>query len=287
MGEDAALISKRKEKTLVSTDSLVEGIDFNYGKLSPENVGRKALAMNLSDIAAMGGRPQTFLISLGIPKPLSENWILRFYDGVVKIAKKFKVKCAGGDISQARQFFASLTILGSAPPQGRVVRRSGAQAGNLIGVTGRLGGSILRHHYDFEPRIYEGQLLARKGVTAMIDISDGLLQDLEHLLKASGKGAEIDLKQIPVSKDASQMAHHDKEKAVDRALSDGEDFELLFTISPSKKRELEQAWSRNFPRVSLSWIGRVTKEKSRIKWFYHSRPVSAPPLKRKGYSHFA
>ncbi len=286
IGDDAAVLPGAGNKIcLLTTDVIVEGIDFSYRKLSPYQAGRKALAVNLSDIAAMAGTPTTFVIALGIPKHYPESWILKFYEGLTALAKKHKVFCAGGDISRSRQFFASLALLGEAR-KGRVILRSGARPGDLIGVTGSLGGSILGHHHTFEPRLVEAAFLSRYGhPTSMMDISDGLVQDLGHILRSSGVGARLDLEKIPVSSAARKLACNQRYRALIHALSDGEDFELLFTINPRHQKKLERGWRRRFPKVPLSWIGSVRPGKNRIAWFRKGRPAAAP-VRKTGFSHF-
>jgi thiamine-monophosphate kinase len=324
IGDDAAVLSVAKGKQLVvSTDVIVENVDFicrtnkgarhNYRVImpgtfmNPKKIGRKALAVNLSDIAAMGVSPTAFVISVGRPPYVADLWLKRFYDGLLALAKQYDVACVGGDFSSSREFFASITIFGEALPH-QIVKRSGARAGDWIAVTGFLGGSILRHHYDFEPRVREGKILAREDfVSAMIDISDGLVQDLSHILKASKVGAVLDLDKIPVSSDAKKIARAvilrsgatknlkpgsfafckaQDDEALLRALSDGEDFELLFTVPPWQKMMLEKVWRKKFPRVPLAWIGKIEGKMPRISWRQNGVRVPAPELLCKGFSHF-
>lgn len=287
IGDDAgALRFARNKMVWVSVDAVVDGVDFRIGKIRPEEAGRKALAVSLSDMAAMGARPVAFVAAVGIPNGLSGAWLLRFQRGMVTLAKKYSVACLGGDISRAKQFFASVTILGEAVSS-RAILRKGARPGDWIAVTGALGGSILRHHYGFEPRVAEGRFLAERfRPHAMIDISDGLLQDLGHLLKASKAGAEIEWDRIPVSGDARILSRKDKRCVYEHALTDGEDFELLFTVPPAVRKKLAREWKRRFPRVRLSWIGRMTGAAGQVRWLKNGRPVSAPRLKKTGFKHF-
>ena len=287
IGDDAAVLNVAKNKQLVvSTDVIVENIDFRRKTLSPEKIGRKALAVNLSDIAAMGASPTAFVISVGRPPSISDAWLKRFYNGLLALAKQYNVACIGGDFSKSKEFFASVTILGEIS-QGQVVKRSGAMAGDWIAVTGALGGSLLRHHHDFTPRVREGLFLAEQFTpTAMIDISDGLVQDLSHILKASKVGALLELDKIPISSDAKRLANGNCRKALGRALSDGEDFELLFTVPPRQKMMLEKILEKKFPHVSLTWIGKIVGKTSRIAWRRNGRKAVAPRLLRKGFSHF-
>lgn len=287
IGDDAAALGIGKGKQLVvSTDVIVENVDFNRKALSPEKIGRKALAINLSDIAAMGATPVAFVISIGKPAYITTVWLKHFYKGLLALTKQCDVPCIGGDFSRSKEFFASITIFGEAAPD-QIIKRSGAKPGDWIAVTGFLGGSLLGHHCDFTPRIREGLFLAQHVTpSAMIDISDGLVQDLEHILKASGVGAVIDLDKVPVSRDAKKMSSGNKKKALSRALSDGEDFELLFTASPKKKKILEKIWKKKFPKAPLTWIGKIEGKNPVIRWMRHGKVVKAPKLSQKGFSHF-
>ena len=287
IGDDAAVLSVNKSKKLVvSTDVIVENVDFKIKTLSPEKIGRKALAVNLSDLAAMGAAPTAFVISVGKPSYITSSWLKRFYKGLLSLAKKYNVACVGGDFSSSKEFFASVTIFGEASSH-QIVKRSGAKSGDWIAVTGALGGSFLQHHHDFMPRVREGLFLVKHITpTAMIDISDGLVQDLSHILKASKVGATLNLDKIPVSRDARKTSRGNEEKALASALSDGEDFELLFTVPPGKKAMLEKIWEKKFPKVFLKWIGEIKRGSSRISWRQNGKTVAAPKLFQKGFSHF-
>lgn len=284
VGDDAAVLKNAGAGDwVVSTDMLVEGVDFILDELSPERIGRKALAVNLSDLAAMGAVPLAFVISIGKPKHVSAGWVLRFYDGLLKLARQFKTDCVGGDLSGAREFSVSVTVLGKTR---RAVMRGGAKAGDWIGVTGKLGGSILRHHWAFSPRIREGKFLAeRRFANAMIDISDGLYQDLRHILKASRMGAEVALDRIPIAADALRSSRGDRTAALERALTEGEDFELLFTASPGSKARLGRVWKDRFRGVPLTWIGKIVKGDPAVRWLSGGKCVRLF-LASKGFRHF-
>lgn len=318
IGDDTAVIQGNFRDILFTTDTIVEGIDFELKKTPAAKVGRKALAVNLSDIAAMGGIPVAGLVTLGIPRQWSTAWIEKFYEGLLPLARKYKVSIAGGDITRSEEFFCSVALMGRF--EKRFVTRSGAKTGEVIGVTGKLGGSILGHHLHFEPRVQEGQFLAQHfGVTAMIDISDGLVQDLGHLLKSSKVSAQIDLNKVPISTDAVSLSLREAKRRsnprlipagiaslspslsarraggpvavrndtiLEHALTDGEDFELLFTVSVSKVLPLSKAWKKKFPRVPLSWIGRIEKGPAGIAWFREDDKVKASQFKSPGFSHF-
>jgi thiamine-monophosphate kinase len=287
IGDDADLLRIAPGfEQVVSTDVIAEGVDFVRGKLAPRLAGRKALAVNLSDMAAMGAKPLAFVVALGIPESAGEKWLFAFYDGLIHLAREHGVLCLGGDISRSRQFFAAVTILGSVR-QGEAVPRSGAKPGDAIGVTGTLGGSILKHHYRFTPRVREALFMTRHvKVHAMIDISDGLWQDLEHVLSASGVSAAVDLAEIPASRDAFKMCGGNRDRALRRALTDGEDFELLLTVAGKDKIRLQEIWPAKFPGVKLSWIGEVKKGKGPVLWYLNGKKTKPPAVRTKGFSHF-
>lgn len=284
--DDAAVIpTKKNENWLLTSDVLVDGVDFHVRKHRPEFIGRKVLAVNLSDIAAMGGAPVGFVIALGIPAAMRPAWIEKFYQGLMVLAKKYQTLCLGGDISKSKTFFAALTLLGKVEKKGYVMR-SGARAGDLIGVTGRLGGSILSKHFHFEPRIHEAKFLVNHvKPSAMIDISDGFTQDLEHVIRDSRVGARVNLLKIPVSQDAREKAKGNLKNALKSALTDGEDFELIFTVSQSNKKWLDQNWEKHFPKTPLTWVGKIEKGKNLV-WMKGARQVSDPAGRKKGYQHF-
>lgn len=290
IGDDAGVLpgagTGLPRPCILTTDTIVEGVDFRFGEISPERAGRKSLAVNLSDVAAMGAQPVAFVVALGIPKNLSEHWIEKFYEGMIGLAKRYSVHCVGGDISRAREFFVSITLVGR-EGKGSIVTRAGARPGDWIAVTGSLGGSILGRHFRFEPRIWEGLFLSyRFHPHSMIDISDGLVQDLGHILKASRVGAQLDLDQIPVSSDAQKLARRNFQKALEHALTDGEDFELLFTIPAARRKRLESEWRKHFPRVRLSWIGRIQTRREKIEWCWKGKRIPPPRLKKAGFAHF-
>lgn len=286
IGDDAAVLAgPGRERLLLTTDILVEGVDFKP-KARPELVGRKALAVNLSDIAAMGGTPSACVVGLGLPRRMSEKYVGRVYGGMTALAKKFGVQIAGGDISRSPVFFISVAMLGKAGAN-EIITRAGARPGDVIGLTGRLGGSILRRHFLFTPRIAEGRFLAaRFKPHAMIDISDGLVQDLWHILAGSKVSAALDLDRIPVSSDALRLARRNSIKALGHALTDGEDFELLFTLDPRKRERLERRWEKRFPRTPLVWIGKIEAGLPAISWTRAGRKTAAPRLSKTGFTHF-
>jgi thiamine-monophosphate kinase len=229
IGDDCAVLPYTRNRYLLYTcDMLVEGVDFKKGE-DPALIGRKSLAVSLSDIAACGGIPRWCLVSLGIPGRTSEAAIDAFYRGLGMLAKKYSVAIVGGDISRAPQLVIDISMIGEVSA-GKLVLRSGAKVNDIIFVTGDFGGSIRGKHLRFEPRLDEAAFLVNTfKPTSMIDCSDGLSQDLGHILDASRVGAVLYEELIPVSKDASGLGD---------ALSSGEDFELIFTMKPQQARML-------------------------------------------------
>ncbi len=221
IGDDCAVINYTKDKYLLLTvDMLIEGVHFDLRKFGARKVGRKALAVSLSDIAAMGGIPKYCLISLGIPPNTPLKTIDNFYAGFLELAKEYNVELIGGDTNRARKLICDVCVVGEAEKK-YLKKRSGAKIGDRIYVTGSLGGSIKGKQYNFTPRIKEARDLVRNfKVNSMIDISDGLASDLRHITDASNVGAAIYAENIPVAKSSSLKS----------ALTDGEDFELLFKM---------------------------------------------------------
>ena len=285
IGDDAGIFASQSGwKWVSSTDVIEDEVDFIHAKTPAKLVGRKALAVNLSDMAAMGAEPVAFVISLGLPKDIKKAWLKQFYVGMMALAKRYGVLCIGGDVSRSPRFFSSIAIMGRVRSK-EILKRSGAKAGDWIGVTGKLGGSILKHHLTFEPRLSEARFLAKAiKPSALIDISDGFAQDLSHILKASKVGARMELNDIPVSQDAFRLARKNKLKAIQHALTDGEDFELLFSMSTAKKKKLDRVWKKRFPRTPLSWVGRVIREKQKMLWSDQGKRIRLP-FKVQGYVH--
>jgi thiamine-monophosphate kinase len=237
IGDDAAVLNWPSEKTLVTVDMLMEGVDFTFPEASPEQVGRKALSVNLSDIAAMGGKPIAAVVSVALPRRHGAELARRLQQGIEQRAREFDVALAGGDTnSWDGPLVISITVLGEPSARGPVLR-SGARAGDWILVTGEFGGSIAGHHLEFTPRVREGLLLAENyDVHAMIDVSDGLAADLHHVLDESRLGALLFADRIPIS--AAARATTDGKSPLEHALSDGEDFELIFTVAPETAQAL-------------------------------------------------
>jgi len=270
---------------LFKTDAMVEGIHFT-AEAPPQKVGHKALARCLSDIAAMGGTPNSALITLGLPQKFEAAFVENLYTGMGVLARRYEVAIVGGETTtNPERMFISVALLGWAA-RGKALLRSGAEVGDAIFVTGELGGSRSGKHLEFEPRLKEAQFLAHNlSVHAMIDVSDGLGTDLRHVLKASRVGAELLSSSIPVSREARRAAKAESSGKTPllAALTDGEDFELLFTVASRDAVPALDAWKKRFPSVPLTCIGRITAGDSiTIRDKQGVRPLTA-----HGYVHFS
>jgi thiamine-monophosphate kinase len=298
IGDDAAILRpSANSELLITTDLLVEEIHFDLSYTSPAQLGHKALAVNLSDIAAMGGRPRYFLLGFACPRPLAEGFLDNMIDAMMSLAREHGVALIGGDTCTARRsLFINITLIGECAP-GKSVRRNTARPGDSIYITGALGGSalgldLLRSGIRFsqegerdektaalsahllpQPRVELGAAIGERGLaTAMIDISDGLSSDLNHICDESGVGAEVDAEAIRIASGAS----------LKQALNGGEDYELLFTVSPDRVAEIETLRT-DFPNIEISKIGSITTSQER--WLIsEGKRYSLIP---RGYDHFA
>lgn len=276
IGDDAAVIRISKDKYLLSTcDMLIEGKHFRK-RDNLYDIGYKAVACSLSDIAAMGGEPYFALLSLGIPKRFKFKDISSLMKGIKKSASMFSVSIIGGDTNASDKLIIDIHMMGFVNPK-KLVLRSGTRAGDYIFVTGSLGGSIYRRHLKFMPRVKEVKFLTgRFKINAMIDISDGLVLDLWRILKASGGvGAVIFESLIP---------RHKESRSLEEVLYMGEDFELLFTVSEKDGETLlDKIRDKNigFP---ISFIGKAIK--GRPEACLINRNNKLIKLKPKGFLHF-
>ena len=236
IGDDTALIRVKSGKDLLfTTDMLIEDRHFRRKEASAFEIGRKALAVNLSDIAAMGGVPTEAVIAVGLPRNLSDAYVEQLYSGMRFLAKRFGVSLVGGDTNRSEKLVISIAMIGEVA-RGKALRRSGARVGDAVMVSGALGGSYAsKKHLNFTPRLQEAAFLAKKfHVHAMMDISDGLASDARRLAEESRVGILIEESRVPVSRAA---------KSVSQALTDGEDFELLFTLSEKEARQVPKKFS--------------------------------------------
>jgi thiamine-monophosphate kinase len=245
IGDDAAVyppgvdLKQHPAQQVVTTDLLCEGVHFVSTETSRRAIGRKALAVNLSDMAAMAARPRAAVVALLWPRDEPWSAAQELYEGLIALADQYQVTIAGGDTNSWQgPLVINVTLFGDALDHG-VLRRNGAQVGDAIVVTGRLGGSLAGHHLRFEPRVKEAQRLhQRYELHAGMDLSDGLLLDLSRLTEASGVGAELDLSAIPISEAAVQLSRSGGTSALQHALEDGEDFELLLVVPPEVAESL-------------------------------------------------
>lgn len=233
-GDDAAVLAASARQQLVTVDMLMDGVDFHLHEVGAKAAGRKAMAVNLSDIAAMAGVPTAAVISVALPKQNGRAIGEQLYLGARELAEEFGVAIAGGDTnSWDGPLVISITLLGEATPRGPVLR-SGAKSGDWLLVTGPLGGSIRGKHLRFTPRVREAlQLHDAANLHALIDISDGLAADLNHILEESGCGAVLEAGAIPVAADAVERSRVSGQSPLLHALGDGEDFELIAAVSPA------------------------------------------------------
>jgi thiamine-monophosphate kinase len=274
IGDDTAVLETARGPLLFAADMLLEGVHFRLQDTQPELVGRKALAVNLSDIAAMAGTPIAVTVSLAVPSGIDPVIPLRIMQGLSDLAREYDVAVCGGDTNVwNHSLVIDVAVIGEAPPQGAVLR-SGARAGDEIFVTGPLGGTILGKHLNFTPRLREAAWLrAHYPVSAMIDLSDGLATDLRHLLSASGVGAVLFRDRIPVNSDPSGTPY-----TLEQAICGGEDFELCFTVNSAAADKIRQ--DESWPGARPVHIGRITQDSG-------LRFEDGTVIDLKGYEHGA
>ncbi|MFN6963239.1 MAG: thiamine-phosphate kinase [Pyrinomonadaceae bacterium] len=299
VGDDCAVIRQGSDvDLLVTADMLVEDVDFRLEWAAPEAIGHKALAVSLSDVAAMGGRPTWAMTSIGVPDRIwATDFLDRFYAGWHELAARFGVELVGGDVSRTSDRLVIDSVAAGVVPAGRAVRRSGARPGDAIFVSGKLGGAagglkilesgglyenadppqraLIERQVRPAPRVELGLLLQdARAATSMIDISDGLYSDLAHLCASSGVGAELKAESLPIDEGLNALGHDERE-TIELALGGGEDFELLFTAS-------EAEIARLAPK-DVSRIGTVTSDAGVIEITLHGRRFEP---RSEGYRHF-
>ena len=300
IGDDCALLGVRRgEELAVTTDLSIAGRHFRLDWHTPESVGHRTLARGLSDLASMGARPVAALLSLGVPRELTRkkgrggSWLDRFFEGFWGLARRYKTPLAGGDLAESPIAVADIVLVG-AVPAGKALRRSGARPGDVLYVTGKLGGAaaglaslagaggkrragrmrlpaVEAAHLLPEPRVAQGLVLRRRGLAvAAIDISDGLSTDLGHLCEESGAGAKIQLDLLPVADGAT----------LEQALHGGEDYELLFAARKGVRMPGAIAG------VPIRRIGEVTRRKGGEAMVMASQGGRFERLERRGWEHF-
>ena len=309
IGDDAAVLRPRPGfDTVITTDMLVEGVDFRLGAgwASARDVGHKALAVSLSDVAAMGARPRFCLMSVGVPRAVWRGGFAEeFYRGVRALAGLYGVRVVGGDTSATPEGVVVDSVVLGEVRRGRALTRGGARAGDLIFVTGSLGGAaaglkvlesravskstptltraergLVRRQTRPGPRVEWGALLGERGLaSALIDLSDGLSSDLAHVCRESGVGARVEASLLPLDP-LLKSSGVGADEALRLALDGGEDFELLFTVGPRKAARLP----REVSGVPVTRVGEVTAERGKLRLFEDGR---ARPLRPGGFEHFA
>lgn len=301
IGDDCAVLPKDfKTDMVITTDLLVEDIDFRIDWTKPEFIGHKSLAVSLSDVAAMGARPVWSMVSIGVPEKIwKTDFVEKFYFGYMLLAKRFNVELIGGDISRTPDKVVIDSMVSGEIQKGKAVLRSGAQVADLIYVTGNLGGAslalkLLENGENFDdsphqdlllkqlapnPQIEVGTILQTQNfATSMIDLSDGISSDLFHICSQSKVGAKILLENLPIAP-AVLNSNLESEDKISVALNGGEDFELLFTIDPKKKFQLEKLLENH----QISNIGEITSSAEIIDLIDKNKSLVLPP---KGFQHF-
>ncbi len=281
-GDDAAILQFIRDKQCVITsDLLTDGVDFLLDQVGPRRVGRKSLAVNLSDLAAMAAKPLAVIVSLVLPRRGGLDLSKELYEGLLPLAAQHQVAIAGGDTnSWDGQLVVSITAIGEITENAAVLR-STAQVGDQIVVTGSFGGSILAKHLDFEPRVQEAiNLNANYNLHAAIDVSDGLSLDLSRMAEASGVGAVIDVESVPIAAAAHQLAEQTPGvSAIEHALGDGEDFELILAVSKSEADRMIRDQPLGIP---ITRIGQFVEQRG---LWSRSQDGSREPLTPRGYEH--
>ena len=303
IGDDCAIISANdKEDWIITTDLLMEDVHFLRESISPFQLGYKSLAVNLSDIAAMGGTPIASFLSIAIPKDLEVEYLDEFMEGYHDLSKKYNTALLGGDTTKSLKHLAINVVVIGKCSKGKARKRSDAKVGDVICVTGNLGDSagglqllldgitennshdeLLNKHHQPEPQIKEGIFLAKEnGVNAMMDISDGIASDLKHILNASDVSAKIEIQDIPISDLLKDVAKQNNWNALDMATSGGEDYELLLTISASNFDIVKRKFESQFNKPLIK-IGNITNGDPVIHWDDNGNRIH---LTSSGFNHF-
>ncbi|NGP88600.1 thiamine-phosphate kinase [Fodinibius halophilus] len=293
-------------KQLVSTDLVIEQVHFRREDISPRALGSKALAVNLSDIAAMGGIPKGFYLSLALPKDLSAHWLTRFRDGLLVLAQRHNISLLGGDTTRSQNdIVISITITGTVKPK-HLKLRSMAEPGDVLCVTGSLGDSaagfkvlshpdrysylsdanrkqLVEHHQEPKPEVAKGKWLAQmEAVHAMIDLSDGLIRDSRHIASQSRCGVDITLDRLPLSAPFKAFHRAQIEQAQDFAAAGGEDYKLLLAIAADDLEEIQKKFKQKF-NTPLHQIGTMKKGEPQLRTLRDGAPIK---LEEQQFKHF-
>lgn len=281
-GDDCAVVAVEGgcDDWLLTSDPVVEGVHFE-ADTDPRLVGRKAVGRVFSDMAAMGGEPVWLLVNVMAPAHCAVDRLKAVYRGARALCRKYGAQIVGGDVGVGPVLALHVFGVGRAP-RGAAIQRVGARPGDMLYVTGRLGGSAAGKHLTFEPRITEGVWLREQGwPNAMMDVSDGLATDLRRLIAMNKVGAELDIVRVPIAKAARAVG--DGRSPLCHALTDGEDFELLFTVSEDRCAAFESSWNDMF-RLPCARIGRITSRAGHVT--IRDGDGRVKPLTEHGYEHF-
>ncbi len=302
IGDDCAIIHANDEEDyIITTDLLMEDVHFIRDSISPFQLGYKSLAVNLSDIAAMGGIPVASFLSFAIPKDLDVEYLDQFMEGYHELSKKYNTALLGGDTTKSLKHLAiNVAVIGKCA-KGKARKRSDAKVGDVICVTGNLGDSagglqylldginadkndyLINKHHQPEPQINEGIFLSQQiGVNAMMDISDGISSDLKHILKASKVSAEVEIKSLPISEVLRNESVKNNWNAIEMATSGGEDYELLLTVKSEEFFQIQRDFEKEFNKPLIK-IGAITKGNPVIHWTDKGKVVE---LSSTGFNHF-
>jgi thiamine-monophosphate kinase len=303
IGDDCAVLPwNKRERLLVTTDMLIEDRHFIRKRVTAADLGYKALAVNLSDIAAMGGRPKWALLSVGIPAEIGLDWLDGFFRGWREAAKPSGVRLVGGDTTKSPGGIIINVVVIGLVRAGREKLRSTARVGEVVAVTGTLGDSggglkillgggaknrdearLVRAHHRPRPHLEEGKWLgARSGARAMMDVSDGIDSDLRWIMEQSIVGADIDLDKLPISPELGRVALSRGFDAIETAAAGGEDYCLLVTVAPENFDKISAAFERRFGRP-LTAIGTIRPKSAGLRYFRRGRRTL---LRSRGFDHF-
>lgn len=303
IGDDTAVVKKTElDYALLTTDLMVEDVHFTMKSITPRQLGFKSIAVNISDIAAMGGLPRYAVVSLALPPETEVAYVEELYRGMAEVSRANDVRIVGGDVTRSEKLIINVALMGEVEEE-KLSRRSDARPGDIIMVTGELGASaaglrlvihpdieakvknaaaLKRAHFEPEPQVRAGRILSSLGVNAMEDISDGLASEIAHICEASDVGARINLSKVPIAAGVDSVVALTGERAIDLALSGGEDYGLVFTLPARLQSAVESALADAGLKVTA--VGEVLASTHGITVTDWSGNES--PMKQSGYTHF-